>query len=266
VDFLVYDQQYAVNVINKVYDNNFEVDFEISYDDKSKTDTSKIVIWNLAPKTLEALVEKTPIVLYAGWPKSTGILFTGEIVRIETAIAAKGDTPTTIFVAQNRDMWFKSTVNKEWKGPITTKNIVKDIVENSKFSIGFIDDSITFKYLRNWSFNGLLKDALIELAEDCGARVYNEDGRIFFMLPGKSVIQKIRIDSNHLLEAPKKTTEGNWKFTSILRWEGRPGTVITLNSKFLKGEFTALAVKHIRDGDKKFVTEWEVSENDVTKA
>lgn len=266
MDFLAYGQQYAVEVLNKRYDTNFEVDFEISYDDKSKTDTSKITLWNLAPKTLEALVEKTPIILYAGWPKSTGILFTGEIVRIETAIATKGDTPTTIFVAQNRNMWFKSTVNKEWKGPVTTKNIVEDIVANSKFTLGYFDPNITFKYNRNWSFNGLLKDALVELADDCGARVYNEDGRIFFILSGKSAIQKIKVESSHLLEAPKKTTKGNWKFTSILRWEGRPGTVVVLNSKFLKGEFTALAVKHVRDGDKKFITEWEVAENDVTKA
>lgn len=266
MDFLVYGQQYAVHTLGKVYDNsNFEVDFEIEYDDKSKTDTSKIVLWNLAPKTLEELVEKVPIVLFGGWPKSTGVIFKGEIVRVETSLAKKGDTPTTIYVAQNRDLWFKSTVNKEWKAPISTLNIVKDLIANSGFAPGFIDETINFKYSRNWSFNGLLKDALVELAEDCGARTYNEDGRVFFMLPGKSVIQKIEVQTDHILSSPKKTTKGNWKFTSILRWEARPGTVVDLKSKFLTGEFNTLAVKHVRDGSNKFVTEWEVAENSASK-
>lgn len=261
MSFVVFGHRYSVQLLDKVYDQTtLEVDFKIQYDDRSKTNSSKIVLWNLSPKTLNSIKVGTPIVLSGGWPGSSGIIFTGEVTRISTEAARGADTATEIFVSQDRDLWFKSSVNKEWKGPVKTLSIVKEIIADSGFSEGFIDESITFAYKRNWSFNGKLKDALIELANDCGARSYNEGGRMFFMLPGKSVIQTIEVPSEHILVSPRSTTKGNWKFESILRWEARPGTVVNLKSKYLKGSYTALSVEHVRTGDNKFVTRWEVSD------
>lgn len=261
MSFIAYKQMYRVQVADRVYDQEgLEVDFKIVYDDKSKTNTSKIVLWNLAPATLEKLDEGVPIVLSGGWPGSMGIIFSGTILRVNTEATKNKDTPTEIYVAQDKKLWFKSTVNKEWKGPVKATDIVRDLVNSSGFTIGFIDPSIDVVYKRNWSYNGALKDALIEIAEDCGARSYNEDGKIFFMLPGRSVIQQIEVAKEHILESPKKTKKGNWKFTTILRWEARPGTVVTLQSKYIQGKFTTLNVTHERSGDKKFITAWEVSD------
>lgn len=266
MEFAAYRHQYAVQFLGKNYDQNgLEVDFRIVYDDKSKTNTSQITMWNLSPQTLDSLVPGTPIILLGGWPGSTGIIFSGEVVSLETEITGTGDTPTTIYVAQDRKIWFKSTVNKEWQAPITTQAIVKDLVNNSPFTLGFFDTSIDYKYKRNWSFNGQLKDALAELAADCGARAYNEDGRIFFMLPGKSAIQHIQVRPEHILDSPRKTTKGNWKFKTILRWEARPGTVVDLKSKFLEGSYVVLSVLHRRSGDKIFITEWEVADSNAEK-
>lgn len=266
MDFAAYKHQYSVQFLGRKYDQNgLEVDFRIVYDDKSKTNTSQITMWNLSRQTLDLLVPGTPIVLTGGWPGSSGIIFSGEVVRLETEITGDGDTPTEIYVAQDRKIWFKSTVNKEWQAPVTTQAIVRDLVANSPFTLGYLDPSINYKYKRNWSFNGQLKDALIELAEDCGARTYNEDGRVFFMLPGKSAIQHIQVLPQHILASPRKTTKGNWKFRTILRWEARPGTVVDLKSKFLEGEFVTISVEHKRRGDSVFVTEWEVADANVGK-
>lgn len=265
--FEVYGQQYAVQFLNRTYKSSdgisdgLEIDFSIVYNNKSKIKTSKIIIWNLSRDTLNQVKAGMPIILSAGWPESNGILFQGEVVRIETAITKKGDTPTTFIVTQNKDIWFKSRVNLAWKGPVDTKTIVKDLVRNSSFSLGFVDESIKFTYKRDWSYNGYLKDALIELARDCGARTYNEDGKIVFMRPGRSVIKRINVFPEHILQSPKKTTKGNWKFTTILRWEGRPGMAIELQSAYLKGRFIVLACTHTRNGNKTFATQWEVSES-----
>lgn len=264
MSFEVFEQQYEVLLEDRKYvQGGIEVDFEISYDDNSKTNSSKIILWNLSTETLSLLTAGKPIVLSGGWKASHGIIFTGEIVNVQTERRkGTGDTSTTIYVSQNRSMWFKTTVNKEWKAPISVKDIINDLIYNSNFELGFIDSEVDFVYKRNWSFNGKLKDALAELAEDAGARAYNEDGKIYFVLPGKSVVQKIDVESNHILRSPTRTAKNSWKFTSILRYEARPGTLVNLHSRYLEGEFITLNVKHIRTGDRKFVTEWEVSTED----
>lgn len=264
MSFEVFEQQYEVLLEDRKYiQNGLEVDFKISYDDNSKNNSSKIVLWNLSRDTLSLLGAGKPIILSGGWPESHGIIFTGEIASVQTKRNKdSGDVPTTLYVTQNRDMWFKTTVNKEWRAPITVKDIVNDLIYNSNFELGFLDPEVDFTYKRNWNFNGKLKDALAELAEDAGARAYNEDGKIYFTLPGKSVVRKIDIEASHILDSPSITDKGNWKFTTILRYEARPGTLVNLKSLYLEGEFTTLNVKHIRNGDKKFVTEWEVSSGD----
>ena len=64
MSFVVFGHRYSVQLLDKVYDQTtLEVDFKIQYDDRSKTNSSKIVLWNLSPKTLNRIKVGTPILL-----------------------------------------------------------------------------------------------------------------------------------------------------------------------------------------------------------
>lgn len=260
MQFKVFGQTYQCRFLDKVYDqNNLDIDFAIEYDSDTKTNTSRIHLWNLAKDTLDRLAEGLPIELRGGWEESNGPIFLGEITRFFTKKESRGQTRTTIYVGQDRDYWFNSTIANEWGAPIDVKDIVKDIINLTGFTLGYIDPKIVHSYKRPWGFSGKAKDALEELAEDCGADMYNMDGKIFFVRKGMSAIQKIVIESSHILESPQKAQEGLWKFRSILRHEARPGTLVDLRSVFKSGEFITTKVKHIKIDHKQFYTDWEVS-------
>lgn len=260
MSFKVFGQNYQCRLLDKNYNqNNLDIDFAIEYDSNSKTNTSRIHLWNLAPKTLAQLEEGIPIELRGGWEESNGPIFLGEILRFFTKKESHGQTRTTIYVGQDRDYWFNSTISNEWEAPVDVKEIVRDIIDTTGFTLGHIDPALVHKYRRPWGCSGKAHAALKELAEDCGAEVYNEDGKIFFIRKGMTALQTVIIESPHILESPQKSQKGLWKFRSILRYEGRPGTQVDLRSKFLSGEFIATKVKHIKIDHKQFYTEWEVS-------
>lgn len=256
-------------------DGGIDIDFSIKYDDetKSKASMSKITLYNLSPDTLAAIKEGTKIQLLAGYralsgqilEDMVGLVFAGEVTRFETERGRKADVGTTLHLGQGTNVWFKALVNTEWAAGTRATNIVADIIASSGFSVGAIDPTIAFIYKRPWSYNGSSKDALAELARDCGAKVYNEGERIFFVKSGRTVITKIEVPSEHIFESPRTKEKGKIVFKTILRYEARPGTLVKLKSKYLTGEYVVTEVKHVRSGGgKQFYTEWEVKDNGGT--
>lgn len=219
----------------------FETEFSISAPSQTKAK-----IMNPAPETIAACEKKKDkrplITISAGYEEEYGTCVVGEIVKFE---AKKGgaDTILELTISDKTSLWSDALVNKSWKGYITARQAVTEILKDFGVTPAdmFFGDEKVYKTGLSFSGTPLLK-VLERVAIDTKSTFAFRNGQASFLSAktgtGKSIA--LRYDSG-LIESTK--TEIGYKVKALFMYKIQGGSLValqkgeeTINVKVVKGK------------------------------
>lgn len=163
--------------------DDLKFSFEVTSEDDAGIPICKLEIYNLAPSTRAVISKGTPIIVNAGYQDDIGSVFVGSVASFSHDIG-KLDAVTKITAADSLQQWLGSNVNKSYKGPITAKNVVADLLALFGIEVGLCmlaEDPI---YKRGKVCTGRLKDVLTKIVcTDCKSRLLLRTGQIVIAPP-----------------------------------------------------------------------------------
>jgi hypothetical protein len=161
--------------------------FEVASEDNAKTPTCKLTVTNLAPSTRAALAKGDPVILSAGYAGDMGTLFVGQIMEVAHD-EGDLDVTTKITAVDSLDAWLGKSVNKTYKGPITAKEIIDDLLEIFGIEISLLNLAANKSYPRGRVCVGKLKAVLTDLVVgDCKSRLLLRTSQIIILPPEQGV-------------------------------------------------------------------------------
>ena len=241
----------------KYTNRDFEINFEVSFDGDPEPNISKVEIYNLSNTTLNNINKKSRIVLNAGYDKDIGTLLLGGVKELETTFEGL-DKVLKLLVADGSEDWFKTMVNKSYKGNIKASQVLKDVLGSFGLQIGEIEVAEDITYTNGLNLNGLLQNSIKTITNDTKSKFYVKNGVIFIRPLKKGTETGFLLTSDTgLIGSPERlsneSTEG-YRVKMLLNHRINVDSIIRIESRSLTGNFRVKKGKH----NGSFITECEV--------
>ena len=193
----------------------------------------------------------------------------------------KLDAVTKITAADSLQQWLGSNVNKSYKGPITAKNVVADLLALFGVEVGLCmlaEDPI---YKRGKVCTGRLKDVLTKIVcTDCKSRLLLRTGQIviappevgittgYLLTPQTGLLKsssKSESQTVNTAAKPAKKTraqqaeaDGNEKRECLLNYHIGVGDIVLIQDSTASGSYMVKKITHKGDGSGDWKTIMEV--------
>lgn len=186
-------------------ESGLDMDFDIVKTDDNRPNESTITIWNLSNDTYELISSKGDACeLYAAWGKDEyALMFRGYplkalkkgkdtiltsnqgFLRQDANATRRGqnDIETVLTMIDGKAQYEEATINKEYKNEVSTRDIVKDLIETFGIPIGSVED-IGYTTKRNYTARGKSVKILNELSKEIGFNWSINNG-IFYLYTDK---------------------------------------------------------------------------------
>lgn len=260
--------------------DDLKFSFEVTSEDDAGIPICKLEIYNLAPSTRAAISKGTPIIVNAGYQDDIGSVFVGSVASFSHDIG-KLDAVTKITAADSLQQWLGSNVNKSYKGPITAKNVVADLLALFGVEVGLCmlaEDPI---YKRGKVCTGRLKDVLTKIVcKDCKSRLLLRTGQIviappevgittgYLLTPQTGLLKsssKSESQTVNTAAKPAKKTraqqaeaDGNEKRECLLNYHIGVGDIVLIQDSTASGSYMVKKITHKGDGSGDWKTIMEV--------
>ena len=245
---ILFDRQSILTIGAKQYkSDDIDLDFYVPFSTENEPDLTEISIYNLSPDSIASIKKGTPVNLSAGYGKEIGIIASGEVIEYTTTIEDV-DKKTTLKIGSAINSWREKKIHKTYAKGTTTKDVM--LVKN-----------VTYK--RGKTVSGRLKDVVKKLAKESESKFYIDKDRAYvrphskgtstgFLLSGATGLigSPERIEIN---EDNQKSKQG-WKVQCLLNHNIFTDSMITIDSKMVKGSFRVVKGKHTSE----WITEMEV--------
>lgn len=164
--------------VNDLTNAGLDVYFDIPFDDDKEPNVGTIQVYNLSNSSIQAIKEKTPVVLNAGYQNDVGSIFLG---FINTALTQweTVDKLTTIQAIDGNDAWLNTPINKTYKAGMTGQAILTDLLSLTGLEIGAFTLGTNKVYRSGKTIKTSLSKALAEVAADCGSKSHVTRGKIY---------------------------------------------------------------------------------------
>lgn len=260
---ILFDRQSILTIGAKQYkSDDIDFDFYVPFSTENEPDLTEISIYNLSPDSIASIKKGTPVNLSAGYGKEIGIIASGEVIEYTTTIEDV-DKKTTLKIGSAINSWREKKIHKTYAKGTTTKDVMLDLINNFGVTIGDITIVKNVIYKRGKTVSGRLKDVVKKLAKESESKFYIDKDRAYvrphskgtstgFLLSGATGLigSPERIEIN---EDNQKSKQG-WKVQCLLNHNIFTDSMITIDSKMVKGSFRVVKGKHTSE----WITEMEV--------
>lgn len=250
----------------KANSDNLTIQFEVPFDDDTEPNESKIDIYNLTDNTINQIKRGLKATLNAGYRSDRGVILSGYISKVLTSRSGV-DKKTTIYVLDSPPIDEKKTIKKTYKANIKASQILRDLGSILKLNIAVLALPKDKTYTKGYTVNGKILDTMKKIAKDCGAIVYINKSKVYIRsIKAGDDSRFILKPETGLIGTPEPFEDERdgvkykgYKVKSLLQYRLTTASIVTIESKFVKGQFRVRKGVHKWDGND-FVTEMEVIE------
>lgn len=201
----IFDRKIKVHVRDRIIEfPDIYISGEIKFGNTDK-DISEIRIYNVAPHTVTVFKENNNIRVLAGYGDSVGTIIEGTIKTYEP-LKESTDVNHTLKIIPRALAALNQKYVKSWEVDTPAEIIAKSVIEDCGLKVGVLN--LPVKKYKHKTVDGLAKDVLQGIADDCNLKFYTQ-GSYVFMLPHIETYKAtIIVTSNTgLLETPKEITK-----------------------------------------------------------
>lgn len=245
--------------------------FEVPFDDTKDLNTISVDIYNLTDSTIKSMKKKQPLIIQTGYRGDKGTIFDGIVDKIVTTREGVDKITKITGIDDASGNWTEKELKKTYKGPISAKVILEDLMPMLGLAIGDFALPKDHIYKSGKTVNGLISKAIMAIGKDCNAKIHINKREIY--IRGKNTANGYAIEVNKntgLIGSPtpieteedspdgetKKTMNG-WKVVTLLNHRISVDSAIQLKSKAVNGNFRVASGKHTESGDT-YYTEMDV--------
>lgn len=249
-----------IHVGNRIFNgNDFEIAFEVPFDDDSEVNETVFEIYNLSSNTINNMKKNEKVVINAGYRSSYGMILSGTISKKETKLEDV-DQPTIVHVFDSTDKWSGKSISKTYKKNIKASKIITDLAKTIKLPVVIKLPKDT-TYPKGFVANGKFMDICKRIASDCKAIAYVNKGKLYIRNQKAGDDIRFVLNSNTgLIGFPEPFEEDGkkgYKVKCLLNHRITVASIIQLDSLVVKGTFRVKEGRHICKGND-FYTEMEV--------
>lgn len=241
------------------------ISFNVVKTPSKKPSKGKIQIFNLNETSRGLLeAEDAKVFLFAGYA-NPDLIFSGDIDEVEHAKDGQ-DMVSTIEAADGRALYRSGQLFETYDPPLTSTTLLRRLAAAMPIGIGHISSDLDeVNYTQGYAVNGPIRDALDEVTSSIGAEWSIQDEELVVVKIGQGTPARAFLVSptTGLIGKPAKTKKGI-KFTMLLNGQVKPGRVLQLDSRDIKGFFVARKVTFVGDSgnDNNFYCEVEAKERE----
>ena len=256
----MYGRHTTLRLDDRIYDSDsIDMDFDVFFDSRSQEpDISQVILYNLSPDSRAKLEKGQIVTLTAGYKDGDrGSILVGEVADFRFRRTGP-DTEAAIDVAPGIGAWMDGVVNKSFKPGIRASQVARGLLEDFGLEIGGIDLAEDVVYPSGRAFSGPLRDALGQVAKDCGSVLELRVNAVFIQQPkAGSTTATLISGRTGLIDPPERIyidDEPGYKLTTLLNPALTYGSLVQIQSNLASGNFRV--VSGIHRGD--YTTELEV--------
>lgn len=256
-----YIRDVEIVVNNRIYSNkDFDMAFEIPFNDDSEANESKIEIYNLSNDSINLLKNSSKIIVNAGYQGNIGSVLIGDISKIDSKNDGL-DKNTIIHVLDSSEKWATKSIEKSYKKNIKASQIISDLASFIGVPIGSVSLPKNTSYPRGFIASGKVVEVMKRIATDCNAIAYVHKGKLYVRSPKIGDDIKFLLNSETgLIGSPEYFEDDNskgYKITSLLNHRIGVASIIQLDSVVVKGTFRVRKGRHYMT-ESLYYTEMEV--------
>ena len=218
--------------------------FNVVKTSESAPNKAKITIYNISQESRNFLEDDDLVVfLKAGYKDGVGTIFFGDVVRMESQRNGP-DILTMLECGDSEKILLTAHIDIGLGAGATNIQALNLAAAKLNLTLGPIQGVKTINYLNGFTFSGLAKDLLDQIAKQTGTEFNVQDGEIRILPPDATDTQTAVLitPETGLVGFPTKTKDGV-TFKSLLNPNLKPGRAVKLESKQFQGEFGAKSDK-----------------------
>ncbi|EHC6300186.1 hypothetical protein JSY91_000097 [Listeria monocytogenes] len=239
---------------------SLKINFSIPFSDEPKPSECEVVIYNLAPVSVNKIKKGSAISITAGYQGDTGLLSRGKISKVST-VPSGTDKLTTIKFTEGVDYEDKKDVNITFKKGSSAKSIIQRVASKAGIKIYQINLPTNKIYKSGYTADGDALSIIEEIVKDCKAAIYYRRGNLIIRSIKTGDDERFLLNSGTgLISSPERLENDDysgWSFQSLLQHRIATASIITLKSKTANGTFRVKNGTHSYDGST-FTTQCEV--------
>lgn len=251
--------------------DEYDIEFDIPFDDSPEDNASKISIYNLADTTIRAFGKDPYVIVNAGYTGDVGAVLLGIGTAVNTD-RGDVDKKTTIEALDGSKGYYSQPIKKTYAKGTTAKQIFEDLSRLTGVKIGRLALPANRVYRTGKTVKGSLSAIFAGLAADCRTKAFAQNGRVYIGPRGKGLTAVTVLDSAHGLigsptpiekevdtgneKNPKKKLQG-YKVRCLLNHRIFTDALLEIRSQTANGRFWVDSGRHFSN-DSDFMTEVEV--------
>lgn len=240
----------------KIKSEDYDLEFEVNFDDDLEANEAQITVYNLSKNTIKNLIYNKPITITAGYKNDTGVLFKGYISKVKTKKEGV-DKKTTIYCLDSFDLKEKDLANVTYAAGTKASYILKDLIGKTHLPIAIFEPKRDHTYEDEVSISGGLMDSIREYSKVCGISTYINQSKVYSQHISKGINGYFNLNANTgMIDSPEEFQEeieaedykdvvNGYTVKCLLQHRITTGSVINLQSNYVKGEFRTRSGKHV---------------------
>ena len=235
--------------------SEFDIDFDVPFDDNTESEEATITIYNLADSTIAQLKTNDEVTITAGYIGDTGIIFTGRVIKVLTKWSGL-DKVTTITARDSYNLAEQDVESLAFSNGVKASYILRTLVEGLGLPIAVFNVKRDHTYDDGVTIDGGRMAAIKQYAGVCGVSAYINQGKIYVrhISEGDNIGFSVNVDTG-MLGSPEEFTEEqtneDWtdtvhgmKLKMLLDHRVTTAAIVELKSRNHSGMFRVREGKH----------------------
>lgn len=235
---------------------DIEIHVDVPFDDDPTANEATITLFNLSTSSINKIKKDMKMTVAGGTAKESGTLMEGVISKTNTTYV--GADKQTVITLTDFGNFAKKTADITFANNTKASTILKrlcSVAGTSPATMQLPKDKV---YTSGYKVSGAIEDAFVEVIRDCGAAFYWRRGRMYIRDLKKGDDERFNLSSDTgLTGSPAYVETEDYKgynIRCVLQHRISTASIITLNSKTVKGTFRVKSGRHTFDGSS-YITE-----------
>lgn len=250
-----FGRSYKVETNGLTISDDFDMSFEVPFDDDAEPNEASITIYNLSQSTISKLKPDKEISITAGYGSDTGVIFSGVISTVKTKWEDI-DKVTTITAIDSEDLSERDLESISFNAGVKASYVLKTLVGKLGLPIAVFKTEKDHTYTSAVTVSGNLKEAINQYSEVCGVKVYINKRKVYVrhFSDGDQLGFQVNVNTG-LVGSPEEFTEEvdnedytetikGVTFTMLLEHRITTASIIHLQSRDYSGTFRVREGKH----------------------
>ena len=247
--------------------SEIDIEFDIPFDDDTEANESEIVLYNLTDTTVKRFKTNGKITVEAGYGKDTGIILSGYISKRNT-VYEDCDKVTIVGVIDSESLTERDIDSIAFAKNTKASYILRTLCGKLGLPIAVFKTARDHTYKEGENVSGGLMDNIRKYARVCGVSAYVHKSKIYVrkLSDGDNTAFTLSSDTGLISVEEFEETQENgsykdtikgYKVKMLLQHRLQTASIISIDSKNVKGKFRVRSGRHYYDGNE-FITEAEV--------